>query len=258
MLKKIVSFVLSLAVVVVGSAACIMDDGSSSSGSGGSGGETPIACEPVTAIEEVPPALAAYIACLEAADGPEIVADLIEPARDASADPEVESRRAGHAVDNLIRGHLAPFVAAAGVPGSDWLDTLPAGELSPEQAYQAARDAFLLVRARRDALPLADAPWVAAYDQIAAERHAAVHAVVGRPVQWFASATAHDTTWDAALVAGFVVAQQAYEEAPKGTPEEAQMAVGAAVQALLVENGATFVAIRANAVAEAQTLTAME
>jgi hypothetical protein len=253
-MKKIVFLALSM-LALVASAACTQDY-TWPPGAGGAGGSS--ACEPVTAIEDVPPVLAAYIACLEAADGPEIVADLIEPARSASADPDVERARATHAIDNLIRGHLVPFVAAAGVPASDWLDSLPAGELSPEQAYQAAREAYVLIRALRDALPLADASWVAAYDAIAAERHAAVHAVTGRPVEWFGSATAHDATWDAALVAGFDAAQEAWDAAPKGTPAEVESAVGAAVQALLVANAATFATIRENAVTEAQTLTTME
>lgn len=255
MLKKIVLLALSFSMIV-GSAACV-GSGESQSGDVGSDGDD-AACEQPTAIEGVAPVLAAYIACLEAADGPEIVADLVEPARDASADSDVERRRTAHAIDNLIRGHLAPFVSAAGVSDTDWLDTLPGGDLSPEQAYQAAREAYVLVRTLRDALPLADAPWVAAYDQIASERHAAIHAVVGRPVEWFASATAHDATWDAALIAGFGAGQEAWEAAPKGTPAEIEAAIGSAAQALLVANGETFATIRANAVAEAQTLTAME
>lgn len=255
MLKK-VSMFLPMLVLVLGSAACLVEGDPSSSGEGGDGGGA--ACVQPTAIEDVAPVLAAYLACVEAADGPEIVESLIEPARNGATDPEVEVARARHAVDNLIRGHLAPFVAGAGVPASSWLDTLPEGELSPAEAYAAALSAQRLTGELRAALPIEDAPWVAAYEAIAAQRHAAIHAVVGRPSGWYASPVAHQATWDLALVAGFSAGQDAWTAAPKSTSEEAEAAVGAAVQALLAANAGTFATIRANAIAEADVLIAME
>ncbi|WP_438029058.1 hypothetical protein [Sorangium sp. So ce233] len=258
MLKKILSMFLPAALALA-SVACLVEGGDTSSGGGGDGGSGgAVTCERPTAIDGVAPVLAAYIACVEAADGPEIVEPLIGPAREASADPEVEAARAGHAIDNLVRGHLAPFVAAAGVPASDWLDTLPAGELSPAEAYAAALSAQRLATWLRAALPLDEAPWVTAYEAIAAQRHAAIHAVVGRPNEWYASPVVHQATWDLALVAGFSAGQEAWDAAPKDTPAEIEAAVGAAVQALLGENAGTFAGVRANAVAEIQVLTAME
>lgn len=255
MLKKILSLVLPVSLSLA-SVACLVDSDPSPSGEGGSGGVA--ACEQPTAIDGVAPVLAAYIACVEAADGPEIVEPLIDPAREASADPGVEAARAAHALDQLVRGHLAPFVAGAGVPASDWLDTLPEGELSPAEAYAAALSAQRLATELRAALPLDEAPWVPAYEAIAAQRHEAIHAVVGRPAGWYASPIVHQATWDLALVAGFEAAQSAWEAAPKDDATEVEAAVGAAVQALLVANAGTFAEIRANAVAEAQALTAME
>lgn len=256
MLKKILSLVLPVAVSLA-SVACLVEDGSSSSGGGDDGSGGSASCEQPTAIEGVAPVLAAYIACVEAADGPELVEPLIAPAQEASTDPDVEERRAAHAIDNLVRGHLAPFVAGAGIQASDWLDTLPAGELSPAEAYAAALSAQRLATELRAELPLGEAPWVAAYEAIAAQRHAAIHAVVGRPAGWYASPVVHQATWDLALVAGFAAGQEAWESAPKSTPAEIEAAVGAAVQALLAENAPTFAAIRQNAVAEIQALTAM-
>lgn len=250
MTLKMIAPVLALLLL----AACDGSDGDGSAG--GAPPETTFnACD--AAYPGVPRVVAAYLKRIERAHGgPELTDPLLADARAAVDDPEVELARELHAGDHLIRGYLAPFVEIAGVAPADWLDMLPGGELTAEQVSEAGARALVLVRGLRAGLPAT--PWVAAYDAIASERHAAIHyGIPGVPSGWYGSDSVFRVSWDAALVAGFQAGEDAWQAAPKNTEEEQRAAMGAAIQATLGANADVFAQSVASTIAEARALIAM-
>jgi hypothetical protein len=236
-----------LVLLLVGVAsACSPESNMFGAGGGACAGDAPYP-------NHVSPVIGAFITRVYRAHGDVAERDaLLAKAANSAREEAVEQARAAHAIDFLVRGYLATWVSAAGMPASSWHDLLPAGRLSPEQASVAAQQALRLVSTKRDTLGAA--PWDAAWDAGVATAHAAiVDNIPGLPQGWYAASDVFSTSFQAAYVVGQAAGTTAFSAA---LPDIAK-ASAAAVNAVFVVNVATGDAVRAATNAELDTLIAM-
>jgi hypothetical protein len=218
------------------------------------GGEGGASCTPAAAYpNEVSPVIGAFITRVYRAHQDPAERDaLLAKAAGSAASETVEAARAQHAVDFLIRGYLAPWVTAAGVQMSAWQATLPATQLTYEEASVAAQRALHLISIRRDAL--VSAPWDGAWDAGASVQHALiVDNIPGVPQGWYAATDVFTASFQAAYVVGQGAGTAAFQ-----AESDPQKAIAAAVGAVLAANGSTGAAVRAATTAEVDALLAIK
>jgi len=203
---------------------------------------------------DVSPVIGAFITRIYRAHGDPAERDtLFAKAASSARSDAVETARAQHAVDFLVRGYLAPWVAAAGIPTTSWVDLLPAGELGSEQASVAAQRALVLVSTKRDTL--GTTAWDGAWDGGAAAQHAAIiDNIPGLPQGWYAATDVFSASFQAAYVVGQGAGTAAYTAAGPDPTKATEAAIGA----VLAANAQTGGVVRAATAAEVDTLLAIQ
>lgn len=204
---------------------------------------------------------AAGVARLAAANGDDSIVttqgadglSLVDRAQSATDGEEVEARRAIYGGNHLVHGYLTPFITALGADGDAWAATVPTGDLTPEQVEQSGFTALVLVESRLSTR--ASASWVGAYRAMASSRIAAIHAVPGAPTAWYGSPIIFEASWQAALDRGYASGDAAFAAHASDGPD---VAVGEAIQAVLIANADTFATITASTVEAAGVITDME